>query len=263
MRSTPALFAVCLLWCTAAHPQERKLDVPYVQTKMPIVRQILKLANVGKDDFLIDLGSGDGRIPIAAAQLHGARGLGVDIDPKRVAEARKAAATARVDDKVDFQQQDLFDTDISQATVLTMYLLPDINFKLRPRLLLELKPGTRVVSHEFDMGDWVPDRTIRGKDATLHLWIVPARVEGKWRFVDGKSSGESTITIDLMQRFQSIAGIVKYEGRSVALRRGHLEADRISFELPGGDGQFRPYAGRVDGDSMTGDGWHATRGPFN
>ena len=239
-----------------------KLDVPYVATDMAVVKQMLKLADVTKDDFLIDLGSGDGRISITAAKLYGTRGVGVDLDPKRIKEARRAAQAARVAEKVEFKQEDLFDTDISPATVLTMYLLPDVNFKLRPRILLELKPGTRVVSHEFDMGDWRADRTVKIKDATLFLWIVPAQVEGLWQLADDAISEEKNpITININQRFQSIAGIVKVSGRSVPLRRGHLEADRIKFELPVGDGQVRRYEGRVLADRIEGEGWSASRLP--
>ena len=151
------------------------LDVPYVPTPQSVVDKMLDIAKVTGEDYLIDLGSGDGRIPIAAAKRFGAKGIGVDIDGARVQEARANAVNARVADKVEFKKQDLFETDLSQATVLTMYLLPRVNLQLRPRILNQLKPGTRVVSHSFDMGDWKPDQKIKVDGRTIYLWIVPER----------------------------------------------------------------------------------------
>jgi SAM-dependent methyltransferase len=149
------------------------LDVPYVATPQAVVDKMLEIANVTGDDYLIDLGCGDGRIPITAAQRFGTKALGVDIDPIRVQQANTNAAGARVTDKVEFREQDLFKTDFSKATVLTMYLLPRINLELRPRILSELKPGTRVVSHAFDMGDWKPDKMVEVEGRKIYLWIVP------------------------------------------------------------------------------------------
>ena len=151
------------------------LDVPYVPTPQSVVDKMLDIAKVTGEDYLIDLGSGDGRIPIAAAKRFGAKGMGVDIDAARVQEAKTNAVNARVEDKVEFRKQDLFETDLSKATVLTMYLLPRVNLQLRPRILNELKPGTRVVSHNFDMGDWKPDQKIKVDGRTIYLWIVPER----------------------------------------------------------------------------------------
>jgi SAM-dependent methyltransferase len=181
--STLAL-ALCLtlVGATGAQQQLKPLDkdpeVPYVPTHEQIVAEMLKVAKVGKNDVLYDLGSGDGRIPITAAQRFGTRGVGVDIDPVRVAEARANAAKAGVADKVKFMQQDLFETDIKEATVVTLYLLPDVNLRLRPKLLAELKPGTRIVSHNYDMGDWKPLQTITVKvpeEHTIYYWVVPPR----------------------------------------------------------------------------------------
>lgn len=157
------------------------LDVPFVTTPDNVVMKILELAGVGPDDFLLDLGSGDGRIPITAARQTGTRGLGVEIDPQLVWRSKENAKAAKVDHLVDFKVQDLFDTDLSQATVITMYLLPDVNLKLRPALQ-KLRPGTRIVSHDWDMGDWEPRRKIvvaapdkkigRIKESTLMLWVI-------------------------------------------------------------------------------------------
>ena len=151
------------------------LDVPYVPTPQAVVDKMLDIAKVTGEDYLIDLGSGDGRIPIAAAKRFGTKGMGVEIDPVRIQEAKTNAVNARVADKVEFRKQDLFETDLSQATVLTMYLLPRVNLQLRPRILNKLKPGTRVVSHSFDMGDWKPDQKIIVDGRPIYLWIVPER----------------------------------------------------------------------------------------
>lgn len=151
------------------------LDVPYVPTPPEVVDKMLMLAQVRDGDYLIDLGCGDGRIPVTAAQRFNIRAYGVDIDPKRIAEAKANAQEKGVSDKVTFEVKNLFDTKIGDATVLTLYLLPKINLELRPRILSELKPGTRVVSHAFDMGDWKPDRTDQVNGRNVYLWTVPKR----------------------------------------------------------------------------------------
>ncbi len=157
-------------------PQERAGDVPYVPTPQPVVDAMLKVAKVGKNDVLYDLGSGDGRIVVTAAQRYGTRGVGVDINPERIQEANENAKKAGVTDRVKFVQQDLFTTDFSEATVLTLYLLPEVNARLRPKILSELKPGTRIVSHAFDMGDWKPDQTLTVDGKTIYYWVVPENV---------------------------------------------------------------------------------------
>jgi SAM-dependent methyltransferase len=154
---------------------QRAPDVPYVPTIDEVVAEMLRLGEVDKNDVVYDLGSGDGRIPITAAQKYGARGYGVDIDPQRVREARENAKKAGVEDKVKFDHADLFETDISRATVVTLYLLPSVNLKLRPKLLSELKPGTKVVSHNYDMGDWKPEQTVTVGSHTVYLWTIPDR----------------------------------------------------------------------------------------
>ncbi|WP_232798045.1 SAM-dependent methyltransferase [Salinibacter altiplanensis] len=156
-------------------------DAPYVSTSQRVVNQMLEAANVTSDDVVFDLGSGDGRIPIAAAQQHGARGVGVEIDPDLIAKARENAETAGVSDRVEFRQGDLFEADLSDATVVALYLWPEINVKLRPKLLRALDPGDRIVSHDFRMGDWEPDRVVDlgpGKigQETVYLWVVPESI---------------------------------------------------------------------------------------
>ena len=145
----------------------------YVPTPQPVVEEMLRIANVQSDDLVYDLGSGDGRIVITAAQQVGARGIGIDIDPQRIREANENAEQAGVTDRVEFRQEDLFETDFSDATVVTLYLLPELNLRLRPRLLEELQPGTRIVSHAFDMGDWEPDQVVRVDGQTIYYWVVP------------------------------------------------------------------------------------------
>ena len=155
----------------------KPLDVPYAATPERVVKKMLELAKVTKHDVLVDLGCGDGRIPIEAAKRFGTRGLGIDLDPERIAEARANARSAGVARRVRFVEGDIFEADLSGATVVTLYLIPEVNLRLRPKLLAELKPGTRVVSHNYDMGDWEPDRTVRlalpGGAHYLYMWTIP------------------------------------------------------------------------------------------
>ena len=166
------LFSLALAVPTAA---QQLPDVIYVPTPQDVVARMLELGAVGPGDVLYDLGSGDGRIPIAAAKKFGIRAVGIDVDPERIREANENARKAGVAKLVRFRQEDLFEADFREATVVTLYLLPDLNLKLRPRLLSELKPGTRIVSHQFDMGDWKPARKIEMRGRTLYLWTVPGR----------------------------------------------------------------------------------------
>jgi SAM-dependent methyltransferase len=156
-------------------PPKRQPDVPYVPTSNDVVGAMLKLAGVKKTDIVYDLGCGDGRIVIMAAKQYGAHGVGVDINPERIQEARANAKQAGVEDLVKFEENDLFAADIHNATVVTLYLLPSINLKLRPKLLSDLKAGTRVVSHSFDMGDWKPEREDSVDGANIYFWTIPAR----------------------------------------------------------------------------------------
>jgi len=154
---------------------QRTPDVIYVPTGFDVVVQMLKLAEVTSRDIVYDLGCGDGRFVVTAARQFGARGVGIDIDPERIREARELSARTGADDKVRFIQGDLFETDISEATVVTLYLLTRLNLKLRPKLMRELKPGTRIVSHAFDMGDWKPEKTESAGSSSIYLWRIPPR----------------------------------------------------------------------------------------
>src|SRR5262247_984262 len=206
---------------------------PYVPTPQTVVDAMLDLARVGPADFVIDLGSGDGRIVLSSATRHKASGMGVDIDGELVDLANASARRLGVGERVQFAQQDVFATDISRATVLTLYLLPGMMEALRPKLLRELRPGARIVSHDFDFGEWKPDRTIEVEtqekydivgswSSTVHLWIVPASVQGTWRGTLRGSNG-SPLQIELTQAFQRLEGKVTRNGREITLRDGRVE----------------------------------------
>jgi tRNA G37 N-methylase Trm5 len=179
--SLTALLVVLAVAGALAQPSTapKPLDVPYVPTNEKVVKEMLKVAKVTKDDVLYDLGSGDGRIVITAAKRFGTRGVGIDIDPDRIREAEENARAAGVTDRVRFIKGDIFDADIREATVVTMYLLPAINMRLRPKLLSDLRPGTRIVSHNYDLGDWKPERRLTVKvgdtDHQVYFWRVPSR----------------------------------------------------------------------------------------
>ena len=211
MRSRLAA-ALLALWPLASNAALSE-DVPFVVTPDNVTLAMLNLAKVIPEDYLIDLGSGDGRIVITAAKRFGARGLGVEIVPDLVAKSRAAASAAGVSQRAIFREQDLFQTDLAPASVITMYLLPEVNLQLRPKLL-HLRPGTRIVSHDWDMGEWQPDKTVtvdvpdkpigREKLSRVHLWIVPARVDGAWCGT-GKFKGTR---LQLEQAFQKFAGVL-------------------------------------------------------
>ena len=220
--------------------QEPALDAPYVPTEHVIVERMLEMGDVGPDDFVIDLGSGDGRILIAAAKEHGARGLGVDIDPARIRDSRINARAAGVEDQVEFRQQDLFRTPIAPADVLTLYLTPEINLQLRPRILSEMRPGTRVVSHAFDMGEWRWDERALVESANVYMWIVPADVEGAWTL----TAGGTEARLDLEQEFDNLEGTVTIGDRTSPISEGEVSGETIRFVADLGGGR-RLFRGRV------------------
>lgn len=254
--------AALLLASAVSHAQDRpKLDVPFIKTPPAVVERMLDFGQVSSKDTLIDLGSGDGRIPIAAAKNRGARGLGVDIDPARTQEAIAAARDAGVADKLAFRTENLFDTDLSKATVLTMYLFPEINLRLRPHLLKTLKPGTRVVSHAFHMDEWTPDRhdVVDGRD--VFLWVIPARLEGLWRVNAPAGRG---FTLRIWQQFQRVQAVaISPDEHSVPVADMKVDGRRLQFTLRTRDGD-RKFSGQVDGDKIVADAnnaetWSAER----
>lgn len=238
--------AVTLLMAPGINAQHR--DVPFVPTPHETVEQMLQLANVGPGDYVIDLGSGDGRIVIAAGKK-GAFGHGVDIDPKRIGEARKNAASAGVDDKVLFIEGNLFETDFSKATVITMYLLNSVNMKLRPHMLEKLKPGTRVVSYYFNMNDWEPDKQILVNNSDVYFWVVPAKVSGKWTWIIGNQE----FVMDVKQEFQKIQPDLKWGKSTLQVTNPSLSGDRIWFTVDNPSiNTTYVYHGRINGKTITG-----------
>lgn len=231
-----------------------KLDAPNVATELEVVDSMLGLAEVRPGDHVIDLGSGDGRILVAAARSFGAQGLGVDIDPARIAEANTNARAAGVSGRVAFRREDLFRTPLGEADVLTLYLTQAVNLRLRPRILAQMRPGTRVVSHDYDMGDWRWDQRRRIGDSTVYLWIVPARIAGAWTL----DLGGRAIPLRVDQAYQTFTGTAG----DARIEQGRLAADRIRF-LADIDGRRRVFEGRVEGNAITPAdpeaGWRATR----
>jgi SAM-dependent methyltransferase len=246
------LTCVTLLTAFSVAAQNVDMDVPFVTTPPAVTEAMLNIARVGPKDFVLDLGSGDGRIVILAARKFGARGLGVEIDPSLVSRSRDYAKRAGVQDRAEFREQDLFATDFSQASVITMYLLPDVNMALRPKLLA-LKPGTRIVSHDWHMGDWLPDAELRvaapdkplglDKSSRVMLWTVPADAAGRWCNAD-KPGAE----LLLRQKFQQIDGELLIDAKKSAVK-GKIDGSRLVLDeknvaaFEGGKLTFAPSTG--------------------
>lgn len=260
------LFAAGLAPCGAQSWAWDDGTVPFVATPAEVVDRMLRIADIGTGDYVIDLGSGDGRIVIGAAK-RGARALGIDIDPSLVARARENARAAGVADRTEFIAADLFETDLAAASVITMYLLPEVNLKLRPRLLA-LKPGTRLVSHDWNMGDWEPDETIElrtpekavglGGKSRVHLWIVPADARGRWTSELPQHGG--TWGFDISQEFQATqvhasAGR-QTGGRELRVRGTRLRGLEIRMVITGlveGKPWNHFFKGVITGDRIAGE----------
>jgi hypothetical protein len=219
------LLAVSLLIAPAVAAQ----DVPFVPTPQVTVDEMLRLANVGPKDVVVDLGSGDGRIVVTAAKKFGARGFGVELDSHLNLQAVENAREAGVEDRVKFLDQDLFKTDFSQATVVTTYLLPYMMLKLRP-VLLGLKPGTRVVSHDFDFGDWRPDQKTYVRK-NVFLWVVPANVAGRWHARLPVPPIERLLDLELAQRYQDVSAHSRLNGVPTQVWEPKLVGDRLTFTI--------------------------------
>jgi SAM-dependent methyltransferase len=224
--------------------QEGK-DVIWVPTPQTLVERMLEMAGTKSTDYVVDLGSGDGRTVITAAKKYGARALGIEYNPDMVELAKRAAAKEGVSDKAQFMQADIFQTDFSKATVLTLYLLPSLNVKLRPTIL-NMRPGTRVVSHAFTMDDWQADQVDSAEGRTAYMWIVPAKVGGTWK-IDVTGGGARSYEATFNQQYQNVSGNARADGKTLQLSNGKLRGETITFNLDG-----RDFNGRVNGSRIEG-----------
>lgn len=244
----PAVFlaALFIIAVTAVNAQEP--DVPYVPTPSLVVEKMLDLAGVQPGDYLIDLGSGDGRIVIAAAK-RGAIAHGIDIDPLRIEEANKNARDAGVSDKVIFVESDIFTADFGSADVVTLYLLNSVNLKLRPQLLEKLRPGTRIISHDFDMDDWAYDEFLYIDESSIYKWIVPAKVKGTWSWNNGSNSFKMIIN----QEFQKIRISLSSDNENLIVYSSLLSGDKITITAENPlKSEHYLFTGRVNGKEITG-----------
>jgi hypothetical protein len=259
-----AFSALCLF--AAGAPAQDFGDTPYVQTPSNVVKAMLETAKVGPKDYVVDLGSGDGRMVITAAKDYGARGFGVDHDARLVRLANANAAKEGVADRAVFYAKDLYKTDIHRATVMSIYLLPEVNLMVRPKLFRELKPGTRIVSHDYDMGEWKPDAQFTldapgkpvGRDqvSKVFYWVVPANVTGEWAASVRAQAKPQEITLKLAQKFQFAEGSIESGEAQAKLEDVKLVGAQLSFKalLPDGTGRgtVHEFTGRVVGDSIEG-----------
>jgi hypothetical protein len=226
-------------------------DVIWLPSPDATVNRMLRMAEVTSRDYLVDLGSGDGKIPIAAARGPGARALGLEYNPDLVDVSRRRAREAGVQDKVEFRQADIFTADFSNATVVTMYLLPELNLKLRP-ILFRMKPGTRISSNSFDMQTWMPDEISHVGTARSFLWIIPAHVAGDWTVSYGAGKKTASTALTLRQRFQKVEGEAQFEGFKASLQDVRLRGSAISFATRDANGDELHFAGKIDGNRMVG-----------
>lgn len=262
MRALALLLALPLAVLAADKPAaEPPINAgPYVPSPQSVVADMLKLADIGPNDFVIDLGSGDGRIVLTAAKVFGASGFGVEIKDELVQLSNEAARKEGVADRVKFIKADLFKTDISRATVLTMYLLPNTVNMLKDKLLNELKPGTKVLSHDYPVTGWIPEKYVQwdledkvkisGVTTTLiYLYMVPAKVQGNWRATVPASVGKGPLSLSLRQQVTRVSGSAKLDGKDVALDDLKIHGEQISFALPAKKAAF---TGTAKGDSIEG-----------
>ena len=250
------------LFMAAANAQQINAG-PYVPSPQSVVADMLKVAAIGPGDFVIDLGSGDGRIVLTAAKVYGARGFGVEIQDNLVKLSNEAARSEGLADRVKFVKQDLFKTDISQATVLTMYLLPNTVNMLSDKLQTELRPGTRIISHDYGLSGWIPEETrqfdledkvkISGVTTTIiYLYVVPAKVAGAWSAKVLPAASKQPVTFELTQQMQKIGGMAKVGGREVPVEDAKLVGEKISFTLRAERSQPLAFSGQVRAGKIEG-----------
>ncbi|SDM81143.1 Methyltransferase domain-containing protein [Geoalkalibacter ferrihydriticus] len=245
-------------------------DVLYVPTPPEVVEEMLRLAEVGPGDVVYDLGSGDGRIVIAAARDRGARGVGVEIDPQLIRLSKRNAEREGVAERVRFIEEDLFRMDFSAASVLTLYLLPDLNLRLRPELFRQLRPGTRVVSHAFHMEDWTPDEEARVGRHDIYFWVIPANVSGRWTWRMPADSEDELYELELEQKFQQVSGFLRNDAGLHALNWAIVRGDHLLLVFNEGPGDAMILEGRLAGETLEGSlsragaeslAWRALREP--
>ncbi len=254
------LVAAVLAAAPAAHAQQKDFkphvgqqgkDVVWVPTPDEVVERMLNMAQTKPEDYVIDLGAGDGKIAIAAAKKFGARSTGIEYNPDMAALAQRNAQAAGVGGKAQIVQGDIFVSDFTQATVLTMYLLPSLNMKLRPQILA-MRPGTRVVTHAFNMEDWEPDESSDVDGRRVYLWVVPASVAGRWAMELSGAGASGKISLNLDQKYQKIEGVAYLGSILAGLREPRLSGFRISFAYVDNHGVRRDFTGRVIGGNMEG-----------
>lgn len=253
-----------MLWLPPAALAQQQPDVPYVPTPWNVVEAMLDAGAVTAGDYLIDLGSGDGRVVIEAARQRGARGLGIELDGNLVSVANREAVRLGVREKASFISGNLFTFDFSKATVLTMYLLPKINIELRPRILGQMRPGTRIVSHDFDMGQWkpdmrreiaVPNKSYGPPVSQIYLWYVPADFSGKWQWRLNAGAAAGAYEATFRQTFQELSVNAIVQGGTAAIQGAKLRGDAIAFTLvreAAGQKQTHEFSGRIEGDRISG-----------
>jgi len=229
-------------------------DVPYVSTPYEVVNEMIRLADVKASDVVYDLGCGDGRLVIEAAKKTGCRGVGVDIDAELIAASESNARAAGVEDRVRFVRQDFFETDIREATVMLIYLFTNVNIRLRPKFLSEMRPGSRLVSHAFDLGDWRPDLSTRVGSRQVHFWLIPANAAGTWTW-SMPGSPQAGFVLKMEQKYQQIRGTLTRGDHPSTLADAKLTGDRITFRVEqdeGGRKITQEFAGTIRGNSITG-----------
>ncbi|MDI9557029.1 MAG: class I SAM-dependent methyltransferase [Pseudomonadota bacterium] len=224
-------FCFVLFSCDSIPGKKTIPDVHFATTPHKVVKEMLKLAEVSRDDTVYDLGSGDGRIVIAAARDFGARGVGVELDKELIGESVKNAKEAGVTEKVKFLEEDFFTVDLHDATVVTLYLLPDLNARLLPKFLKELKPASKIVSHMWEMGKWKPDMTLKAYGTTVHLWVVPAWVDGNWRITLNKQTESRGYKLAIKQDFQKIRATLSDEKRRYNVEDTNIEGNDIAMTV--------------------------------
>jgi SAM-dependent methyltransferase len=224
-------------------------DVIWIPTSPELVKRMLTMAKVSSQDIVYDLGAGDGIIAITAAKQFGARAYGIEYNPQMALHAQNNARAAGVADKVSIRQGDIFEEKFDEATVVTMYLLPHLNLKLRPTLL-KMKPGTRIVSHAFDMNEWEADEKVSNEYAHAFMWVVPSPVEGAWTLQEVDSKAQ--VQLDIQQSFQRIGGSITERGRKTPLLGAQLRGDKIAFQYMGADQKLRSVTAQVNGNRMNG-----------